>query len=610
MIAILRTAFCVSAALLSLVAAFLFFTVITANGTTSFHILQTALLLICCGWLAWGFMTACFGMIAAMKSPPGRIRSRYQPISVTAILVPVYNEDADSVCARVAAMAEGLRKIGRLDSFHFYILSDSTKPECVDDEERAFRFLLRKLKLAGRLFYRHRAKNTGRKAGNIADFVTNHGGAYSYMLVLDADSLMVPETILEMVARMDDEPDLALLQSQPLIINRRTMFGRALQFSAAIFSPIFSRGLASLQGREGPFWGHNAIIRTRAFAAHCGLPGLPGKPPLGGQILSHDYVEAALLARAGLIVRVDPDLPGSFEEAPANVIEYAKRDRRWCQGNLQHGRLLAARGLKTWNRIQLSAGIMAYLASPIWLMFLIVSLIDPIIAPEPNYFPADSLFPVFPKPETQKALLLLFGIFVLLLLPKTLITFASAFSRRRKAFGGTIRVVASATVELVLTSLLAPITMMMQSKAIGEILIGADSGWPATDREDQGVPLKTAFAASWWMVTAGAAVLYAAYYYAPEILLWTLPIAMPLVIAPLLISITASPLLGDVMNRIGLFRTPFEIEPHPVILSADRWREALSGPDDPAAPKKAVIEAASEAGASTLASPPAASNKP
>ncbi|MEN3792730.1 glucans biosynthesis glucosyltransferase MdoH [Fulvimarina sp. MAC3] len=610
MIAFFRTAFCVSAALLSLVAAFLFFTVITANGTTNFHILQTALLLICCSWLAWGFMTACFGMVSSLKVGQGKLRGRYQPSSETAILVPVYNEDAPSVCARVAAMAEGLRQAGRLDSFHFYILSDSTKSECVAAEEQAFRFLLRKMKLAGRLFYRHREKNTGRKAGNIADFVTTHGGAYAYMLVLDADSLMAPETILEMVARMDDEPDLALLQSQPLIINRRTVFGRALQFSAAIFSPIFSRGLASLQGREGPFWGHNAMIRIRAFAAHCGLPPLPGKPPLGGQILSHDYVEAALLARAGLIVRVDPDLPGSFEEAPANVIEYAKRDRRWCQGNLQHSRLLLARGIKTWNRVQLSAGIMAYLASPIWLMFLIVSLIDPIVAPEPNYFPADSLFPVFPKPETQKALLLLFGIVVLLLLPKTLITFASAFSRRGKSFGGTIHVVASATAELVLTSLLAPITMMMQSKAIGEILIGADSGWPATDREDQGVPLKTAFAASWWMVAAGAAVLYAAFYYAPEILLWTLPIALPLIIAPFLISFTASPVLGDLTNRLGLFRTPFEIEPHPVILSADRWRQALSDAEKPAAPKKAVIEAASEDGSSTHTSSPAASNKP
>ncbi|MDY8111003.1 glucans biosynthesis glucosyltransferase MdoH [Fulvimarina sp. 2208YS6-2-32] len=601
MIAFLRFVFVTSAALLSLVAATLFFTIITANGITNFHLVQTVLLLVCCGWLAWGFMTASFGMVSAANSRRRPLRAEHRPRGITAILVPVYNEDARSVYARIAAMAEGLRGIGRLDHFHFYVLSDSTKPESVAAEERGYRILLKELRLAGRIYYRNRKQNTGRKAGNIADFVTNHGGAYPYMLVLDADSLMAPETIVEMVARMDDQEDLALLQSQPLIINRRTIFGRALQFSAAIFSPVFSRGLAALQGREGPFWGHNAMIRTRVFAAHCGLPGLSGKPPFGGHILSHDYVEAALLARAGYAVRVDPDLPGSFEEAPANVIEYAKRDRRWCQGNLQHGRLLNVGGLKRWNRVQLMAGIMAYLASPIWLMFLIVSLIAPIVAPEPNYFPADSLFPVFPKPETQKALGLLFGIFVLLLLPKTVITFTSAFSRRRHAFGGTFCVIASATAELILTSLLAPITMMMQSKAIGEILIGADSGWPATDREDQGLSLKTAFSASWWMVAAGAAVLYAAYAYAPEVLLWTLPIAVPLLIAPLLISFTSHPGVGDLVRRIGLFRTPFEIDPHPVIVAADGWRERLGDIEHPNAPKKALIDAASDGNAHPVA---------
>ncbi|RFC63793.1 glucans biosynthesis glucosyltransferase MdoH [Fulvimarina endophytica] len=593
MIAFLRLGFVASAVLLSLVAAFLFFTIISANGTTDLHLVQTSLLLICCGWLAWGFMTACFGIAAALKAKRRSLRVDYEPRSVTAILVPVYNEDVRAVYARVGAMAEGLRALDRLPAFHFYVLSDSTKADHVAAEERGHRTLLRKLKLAGHLFYRHRENNVGRKAGNIADFVTNHGGAYPYMLVLDADSLMAPATILEMVARMDDQSDLALLQSQPLIINRRTIFGRALQFSAAVFSPVFSRGLAALQGREGPFWGHNAMIRTRVFAAHCGLPGLSGKPPFGGHILSHDYVEAALLARAGYAVRVDPDLGGSFEEAPSNVIEYAKRDRRWCQGNLQHGRLLPARGLKMWNRVQLMAGIMAYLASPIWLMFLVVSLIDPIIAPEPDYFPADSLFPVFPKPETQKALGLLFGIVVLLLLPKILITLGTAISRRRDAFGGPFRVVASSLAELVLTSLLAPVTMMMQSKAIGEILIGADSGWPATDREDQGLPFEAAFSASWWMVAAGAAVLYTSYVYAPAVFLWTLPIAVPLVLAPVLIKATASPRLGDVTRRLGLFSTPFETDPDPVILAAGAWHGRLSDIEDEPTAKTAAIGSSS-----------------
>ncbi|NDW05812.1 glucans biosynthesis glucosyltransferase MdoH [Jiella pacifica] len=589
LVALRRVVFVLAAMALAALAAWLFFVVVTVNGTTYLHFVQIGLLLLCCMWLSWGFNTALAGIFTPDRLPRPENRPA-SPDSRTAVLMPVYNEDVTAVFARVAAMFEELRRSPEFDRFDFYILSDSTKADNVALERRVYDDLVAELSAAGRLYYRHREQNIGRKAGNIADFVTNNGGAYDYMLILDADSLMRGETIVEMVGRMDEDPELALLQSQPLIIGRRTPFGRALQFSAALFSPIFSRGIAALQGREGPFWGHNAIIRVRAFAASCGLPTLPGKPPFGGHILSHDYVEAALLARAGYKVRVDPDLEGSFEEAPSNIIEYAKRDRRWCQGNLQHARLLPAPGLRIWSRISLVAGIMAYLASPIWLMFLIVSLLDPVLAPEPNYFPAGSLFPVFPQPETTKALLLLFGIFVLLLLPKTLIAFGSAFTERRKEFGGTGLVLAGATVELVLTSILAPIMMMFQSKAVYEILVGADAGWPSTDREDGHMPVSAAFRASWWMVLAGAVVLYATYTYAPDLMLWTLPIAIPLVTAPLMISLTGNPTLGDALKRLGLFVTPFEAHPEPVIRASAQWRQRLAALPANQRPETAAME--------------------
>ncbi|MBO0904343.1 glucans biosynthesis glucosyltransferase MdoH [Jiella sonneratiae] len=589
MMAFRRLFFVLAAVALAIVAAWLFFVVVTVNGITNLHFVQIGLLLICCMWLSWGFNTAVAGMLRRDR-PPSTERRPSFPARRTAVLMPVYNEDVTAVFARVAAMYEELRRTAEFSRYDFYILSDSTRQANVAEERRVYDILVAELSAAGRLYYRHRDQNVGRKAGNIADFVTNNGGAYEYMLILDADSLMRAETIVEMVGRMDDDPELALLQSQPLIIGRRTPFGRALQFSAALFSPIFSRGIAALQGREGPFWGHNAVIRVRAFASSCGLPSLPGRPPFGGHILSHDYVEAALLARAGHKVRVDPDLEGSFEEAPSNIIEYAKRDRRWCQGNLQHARLLAAPGLKTWSRISLVAGIMAYLASPIWLMFLIVSLLDPVLAPEPNYFPAGSLFPVFPQPETTKALLLLFGIFVLLLLPKTLIAFGSAFTARRREFGGTGLVLAGAAVELVLTSILAPIMMMFQSKAVYEILIGADAGWPSTDRDDDYMPVAVAFRASWWMVLSGAIVLYATYTFAPDLILWTLPIAIPLVAAPLMISLTGNPRLGDFLRRTGLFTTPFEAEPEAVIRSSARWRDRLVSFEPASRPRSAAIE--------------------
>ncbi len=570
-----RALFIGSAFLLAFAAASLFGVVITANGTSPIHWAMVALLLVCCIWLAWGFNTAVAGILSRRGAPPRSAAVPWRGSSRTAVLVPVYNEDATAVFARVAAMLRGLMEIDPSHRFDMHVLSDSTKPDCVVAEKRAAQRVAEALGASGRLYYRHREKNTGRKAGNIADFVTRSGGAYEYMLILDADSLMRPETMLEMAARMEADPELGLLQTQPLIIGRHTIFGRALQFSAALFSPVFSRGIAALQGREGPFWGHNAIIRTRAFAAACGLPKLPGKAPFGGEILSHDSIEAALLARAGYTVRVDPDLEGSYEEAPSTLIEYAKRDRRWCQGNLQHGGLLAAPGLRTWSRISLFTGIMAYVASPIWLLFLVVSLLDPVLAPAPNYFPADSLFPVFPHPETGKALLLLVGIFVLLLLPKTLIAFSRAFSAKGRAFGGWFAVLAGATAELVLTSVLAPVMMMFQSKAVAEILVGADSGWPSTEREDGRLPVRAAFAASWWMVIAGGFLLWAAWTYAPDLVLWVLPIALPLLLAPVLISWTGDRALGESVERTGLFATPFELDPEPVIRDAAAWRQRL-----------------------------------
>ncbi|GGD04800.1 glucans biosynthesis glucosyltransferase MdoH [Aureimonas glaciei] len=575
MIALRRLVFALTAVLLALLAGALFALIVTASGTSRLQVLQVSLLTICCLWLAWGFNTAVTGILAGRGEKPRPIQLLPVSPSRTAILVPVYNEDPQAVFARIAAMIEGLRSIGRFDGFDFHVLSDSTKAEFVEAERRATFVLAAELEVAGQLYYRNRTKNVGRKAGNVGDFVTTSGGAYDYMLVLDADSLMRPQTILAMVARMDADPELGLLQTQPLIIGRRTLFGRALQFSAALYSPVFSRGIAALQGREGPFWGHNAIIRVRAFAACCGLPSLPGVAPFGGHILSHDFVEAALLARGGYRVRLDPDLEGSYEEAPSNLLEYAKRDRRWCQGNLQHGRLIAAPQLNLWSRIALVCGIMAYVASPIWLMFLIVSLLDPIIAAEPNYFPADSLFPVFPTPETGKALLLLLGIFLLLLLPKTLIAFSTAFGYRRRSFGGALKVLAGATAELAMTSILAPIMMMFQSKAVGEILVGADSGWPATEREDGSLPLSEAFQASWYMVITGTALLGSTFFYSPSLFLWVCPIAVPLMLSPVLISLSGNPQLGDAARRLGLFATPFELAPEPVIKASETWRKRL-----------------------------------
>ncbi|WP_428697264.1 glucans biosynthesis glucosyltransferase MdoH [Stappia sp.] len=576
LVGVRRTGAVVLTLALTVAAAAMFGSVAVADGFDWVDVLRVSLVAFCALWLSWG---ACIGILGLIFSNDKVPVHEGRPSGRTAVVIPVYNEAADAVFARLDAMYRALDELGVISTFDFHVLSDSTREEAAAAERALHRRAVEVLGAGGRLFYRHRSPNTGRKAGNIADFIRTSGGAYEYMLVLDADSLMSADTIVEMVRRMEAAPGLGLLQTVPCIIGRKTLFGRMIQFSANFYSPVFSRGVAALQGRQGPFWGHNALIRTRAFAATCGLPALAGKPPFGGEILSHDTVEAAMLARGGWQVRLDADLGGSYEEAPANLIEYAKRDRRWCQGNLQHARVVFAPGLPFWSRINILQGIMAYLASPVWLMFLLASVAAPLFAPAPVYFISGSPFPRFPHPETEKGLALLFGVVGLLILPKALLLLRAVLTRGAEAYGGPARAAVSALYELLLASLMAPIHMMFQSRSVFQVLSGADFGWPSSDREDGSLDLATSARASWWMVLFGAATLAFAYYFASGLLAWLLPVTLPLVLAPLVIYWTASPDAGARARRRGHFITPQEWRDVPVITAAALARDTYRRPD-------------------------------
>jgi len=310
-------------------------------------------------------------------------------------------------------------------------------------------------------------------------------------------------------------------------------------------------------------------VRINAFAESCGLPALSGKPPFGGQIMSHDYVEAALLARAGWRVRLDPDLTGSFEESPENLLEHAKRDRRWCQGNLQYARLLFAPDIKLWSRLVFAQGIMAYVASPIWLLFLITSIASPYFAPRPDYFPEPHFpFPIFPADETMMAVLLVAGIWCLLILPKMVIVVRGIFTGDNRSFGGTVHAFASTLAEVVFSSLIAPLMLWFQSRAVLQVLLGADGGWSAANRGGGRVSLGDAWSASRWIVVSGIAALAMAWFMAESIIVWLIPIAGPMVIAPLLIWATSR---NAETGRLGyLFLTPSERQPSPVLTARAR----------------------------------------
>lgn len=539
----------------AIAAGLVFYSYGTADGPDAVDVIRAALITISTWWLAWGAVQGLLGLTSRPKPPAqrlaGPIRGR------TVIIVPVYNEDPQVTFARIAAMDISLAATGDPAQFHFAVLSDTRSDAIAQEETRWFARLLADRGGEGRMFYRRRAQNTGKKAGNLEDFIMSSGAAYDYAVILDADSLMEGATIVEMVRRMEAAPDLGLLQTLPKIVRARSRFGRAMQFSASFYSPIFARGLAVMQGRSGPFWGHNAIVRVRAFAESCGLPVLSGPPPFGGHIMSHDYVEAALLARAGWRVRLDDDLEGSYEEGPENIIDHAKRDRRWCQGNLQHIRLLTAPGLLAWSRFVFLQGIFAYIAPVFWLAFIVASILAPHFAPGPDYFPDPYWpFPVFPPDETFKAVGLAVGVFGLLILPKLLIVADAQTSGRAVGFG---RAAASTLAELALSSITAPVFLMFQTRSVAQVVMRFDGGWPTNNRGDGTLSLADAWAASWWISVTGAVALALTWQWTSDLLLWMLPVGLPMMLAAPLIAWSSRPQFGH------LFTVPTDANPPQVV---------------------------------------------
>jgi membrane glycosyltransferase len=538
-----------------------------ADGIGLIDVARSVLIFLSTWWLAWGAATALLGLTSRQVAPvprnAGTIRGR------TVVIVPVYNEDPQVTFARIAAMDESLRAADASVQVDFAILSDTRDDRIAVQERLWFARLLARQQGEGRMFYRRRAKNTGRKAGNIEEFVMQSGAAWDYAVILDADSLMEGATIHEMIRRIEADPRLGLLQTLPKVTRARSIFGRAMQFAAGFHSPVFARGLAAMQGRTGPFWGHNAIVRMRAWAECCGLPELPGKAPFGGHIMSHDYVEAALLARGGWTVRLDDDLQGSYEEGPENIIDHAKRDRRWCQGNLQHSKLLAAPGLKPWSRFVFFQGIFAYIAPLIWLGFIAASIAAVFTATAPDYFPQENWpFPVFPYDQTAKAIGLAVGVFGLLVMPKLLVVLDAIATGRVRGFGGAGAAFGSVLWELVLSSLIAPILLAFQSRSVFQVLSGRDGGWPTNNRGDGGLRMAEAWAAGRWISALGAVVMAATWVLAPVLLLWLMPVTLPMLLAPVLIWWTSRPASPQAFEVPEDSAMPAVLSRHDAVLAA------------------------------------------
>lgn len=493
-------------------------------------------------WISAGFWVAVYGFVIRRRGgDPWSLARRLPqeavdaaPMAPTAIVFPIYHEDVSRTLAGIRSTYLELARTGELHAFELFILSDSRDPDVWLTEQDAWYRICDELSAHGRIHYRRRMVNLNRKPGNLADFFRRWGRQFRYTVVMDADSLMEGDTLVRMVRMMELAPEVGILQTSPGIVNAGSSYARLQQFANRVYGPLFTAGLAATQLGDAAFWGHNAVIRTEPFMRHCGLRRLRGWGFLGGAVLSHDFVEAALMRRAGYEVWLEPDLQGSFEESPPTLVDELLRDRRWAKGNLQHLQFVFRPRIRFAQRLAFINGIMAYLASPLWFGFLVLTTLEvarfalfPV-----EYFPEPySPFPTWPEWRPQWAIMLAFGTLVVLFAPKILAFVDVLLDRaRRRAIGGAGRLGASIIIEAVVSVLLAPVRMLAHTQYVTGTLLNLHVHWAGQNRTQEigwGQALRrhafgTVLAIAW----SGFA-----FWLDPMYFLWSLPVALPLILA-------------------------------------------------------------------------------
>ena len=553
--------------------------VIPTDSEFATKFLMVLLFVLTFGWIALFFWSSLFGFFELMrkaKVPGIRWVPAETPLtSKTAVLMPVYNEQPTAVMANLLAMAQDLAKTGQGRAFDIFILSDTTNPKFWVAEEKMWLEAQKLLPPEIKLYYRRRAKNVARKSGNIEDFCNRWGAEYDFMIVLDADSLLAGKTMVKMVQLMQANEHTGIIQAPPQCINKKSWFARMQQFAGKVYGPIVSAGLAYWQVGDSNYWGHNAIIRVKAFMQCCGLPVLKGRKPFGGHILSHDFVEAALISRGGWSAWLLPELKGSYEECPPTMIDFAIRDRRWCQGNMQHMKVLISKGLHPVSRVHFIIGIMSYLSSPLWLSFLLVGLA---IALGREFFPpvyfseTRSLFPDWPIFDKVGTISLFIISMVMLVLPKFM-GLIIYYRQEKRASKGALK---STLLEVVCSALTAPIMMMFQSKFVWDIFAGKDSGWNTQNRDDAATSFQTAFSRHIWHTVLGIVTTLVVWFYAHELFWWMLPITLGLMLSIPISMLTSQESVGKWFLRHGWFVIPEEVREPKLVADARRFLIKLS----------------------------------
>lgn len=511
-------------------------------------------------WTVLGFWNAVIGfwLLHGVKDGMERVApfaaagDAPTPIAIrTAILMTLRNEDPERAFQRLRVVKDSLDATGEGGWFDFFVLSDSDDPGVAATEERLAAAWQGEAGEDGRIIYRRRSDNAGFKAGNVRDFCERWGATYEVMLPLDADSVMSGEAIVRLTRMMQAYPKLGILQSLVVGMPSKSAFARVFQFGMRQGMRPYTMGSAWWIGDCGPFWGHNAMVRIAPFRDGCHLPVLPGGPPLGGAVMSHDQVEATLMRRGGFEVRVLPEEMGSWEENPPTMLDFAKRDLRWCLGNLQYLKLLDIPGLRPMSRFQLVWAILMFLGLPAWTLM---------IALLPLKVVEDRGMAGYPS-ELAAGLYLLF--LAMYLSPK-LAGFADILLSRggAKRYGGTLRFIGSAAIEVVFAFLQGAVssfrtTLFMIGLAFGRSRIG----WNGQSRDAHALSLATAFAGLW------PHLLFATYLFgtllllSPTVLLWSLPMTAGYLLAIPFAMATALPGLGEWFARRGLCGIPEDFDP-------------------------------------------------
>jgi membrane glycosyltransferase len=521
--------------------------ILSAGGWT----LLTSILLMCVAlgtpWTVLGFWNATIGLwqlrdrTRGLRDVAPFLSSRKGAGALTvktAVLMTLRNEDPARALLRLKTVKASLDATGHGARFSYFVLSDTDRDDVALREEEAVAAWRAKDPDRFRIVYRRRSENSGFKAGNVRDFCLRWGDGFELMLPLDADSLMTGSAIVQLARVMQSHPKLGILQSLVVGAPSSSAFARIFQFGMRLGMRTYTMGQAWWTGDCGPFWGHNALLRIKPFAEHCVLPALSGTPPLGGDLLSHDQVEAVLMRRAGFEVRVMPVECGSYEDNPPDAIEFGRRDVRWCQGNMQYLKLLGLPGLQPVSRFQLLWAVLMFASVPAW--SLLIALL-PFAAAHAQSFAE------FPSGSAVALYLVLLLMYLMPKLAAIIDAVSTAGEVRR--FGGPLRFATGAVIEIVFSFLLGGMSMIRTSIFMTGLLFGKSTSWSGQRRDVQGVRWTDAMSVLWPQFLFGIAICVSLAIVSPVILLWSLPVTSGFLLAVPFTVLTASPATGRFLRR-------------------------------------------------------------